>query len=67
MCIYICHDHSRIIGQQGKEEGISLTPRYHFHPVQTPRDYPAITAESSPLHLVSSRTRTDLWFPSARR
>ena len=28
----------------------------------------AITAESSPLHIVSSRTRTgNLWFPSARR
>ena len=26
------HEHSRITGLQGKEEGISLTPRYHFHP-----------------------------------
>ena len=26
------HVHSRITGPQGKGEGISLTPHYHFHP-----------------------------------
>ena len=26
------HEHSRITGLQGKGEGISLTPHYHFHP-----------------------------------
>ena len=63
------HDHSRIIGRQGKEEGISLTPHYHFHPLHRHLDISrAITAESSPLHIGSSRTRTgNLWFPSASR
>ena len=27
------HNHSRITGLQGKGEGISLTPHYHFHPL----------------------------------
>ena len=27
------HEHSRITGLQGKGEGISLTPHYHFHPL----------------------------------
>ena len=27
------HYHSRITGLQGKREGISLTPHYHFHPL----------------------------------
>ena len=27
------HDHSRIKGLQGKGEGISLNPHYHFHPL----------------------------------
>ena len=27
------HKHSRITGQQGKWEGISLTPHYHFYPL----------------------------------
>ena len=27
------HKHSRITGLQGKGEGISLTPHYHFHPL----------------------------------
>ena len=26
-------DHSRITGLQGKEEGISLIPHYHLHPL----------------------------------
>ena len=63
------HEHSRITGLQGKGEGISLTPHYHFHPIHRHLDISrAITAESSPLHLGSSRTRTvNLWFPSASR
>ena len=61
------HDHSQITGLQGKGEGISLTPHYHFHPLHRYLDISrAITAESSPLHIASSRTRTgNLWFPSA--
>ena len=58
------HEHSRLAGQQGKWEAISLTPLYHFHP----GDYIswAITEESSPLHIASSRTQNgNLWFPSA--
>ena len=44
------HDHSRITGLQGKGEGISLTPRYHFHPLHRHLDISlTITAESSPL------------------
>ena len=36
---------------QGKGEGISLTPHYHFHPLHRQLDISrAITAESSPLH-----------------
>ena len=57
------HDHSRITGLQGKGEGISLTPHYHFHPLHR-HSYisRAITAESLPLHIASSRTRTgNLW------
>ena len=38
------HEHLRITGLQGKAEGISLTPHYHFHPLHR--------------HLDSSRTRT---------
>ena len=51
----------------GEGEGISLTPHYHFHPLHRHLDINrAITAESSPLHIASSRTRTgNLWFPSA--
>ena len=63
------HKHSRITGLQGKGEGVSLTPHYHFHPLHTHLDISReITAESSPLHIASSRTRTgNLWFPSASR
>ena len=58
-----------ITGQQGKGEGIYLTPLYHFHPLHRDSDISrAITAESSPLHIADSRTRTgNLWFPSASR
>ena len=60
------HDHLRIKGLQGKGEGISFTPHCHFHPLHRHLDISrAITAESSPLHIASSRTRTgNLWFPS---
>ena len=63
------HEHSRFTGQQGKGKGIYLTPLYHFHPLHRHLDSSrAITAESSPLHIASSRTRTGiLWFPSASR
>ena len=61
------HNHSRITGLQGKGEQISLTPRYHFHPLHIHLHISrAITAESSPLHVASSQTRTEnLWFLSA--
>ena len=63
------HEHSRFTGQHGKGEGIYLTPLYHFHPLPRHLDISqAITAESSPLHIASSRTRTgNLWLPSASR
>ena len=63
------YEHSRITGLQVKGEGISLTPQYHFHPLHKHLDISqAITAESSPLHLASSRTWVGkLWFPSASR
>ena len=61
------HKHLQITGLQGKGKGISLTPHYHFHPLQRHLDISlVITAESSPLHIASSWTRTrNLWFPSA--
>ena len=53
------HDHSRITGLQGKRGGIFLTPHYHFHPFHRHFDISrAITAESSLLHIASSRNRT---------
>ena len=63
------HNHSRITVLQGKGEDISLTPHYHFHPLHRHLDISrAITAESSSLHIGSTRTRTgNLWFPSASR
>ena len=46
------HDHSRITGLQGKEEGIFLTPHYHFYPLHRHLDISwAITVESSLLHI----------------
>ena len=61
--------HSRITGPQGKGEGISWTPHYHFHPVHRHLGISrTITADSSPLHITSSRTRTGkLCFLSASR
>ena len=48
-----------VTGQQGKGEGIYLTPHYLFHPPHRHLDISrAITTESSPLHIASSRTRT---------
>ena len=62
------HEHSRFTGQQGKGEGISLTSLYHFHLLYGHLDINrAITAESLPLHIASSRTRTgNLWFLRAQ-
>ena len=59
--------HSRITELKKKGEGISLTPHYYFHPLHRHLDISrVITAESSPVHIASSRTRTrNLWFPSA--
>ena len=63
------HNHSWITGLKGKGESISLTPQYHFYPVHRYLDISrAINAESSPLHIASSWTRTgNLWCPSASR
>ena len=60
------HEHSRITGPQGKGKGISLTPHNHFHPLHRHLEINrTIAAESSPLHIASSRTRTgNFWFPS---
>ena len=53
------HEHSRFTGQQGKGEGIYLTPLYHFHPPHRHLGISrAITADSSPLHIASTQTRT---------
>ena len=59
--------HSWCTGQQGKGEGIYLTPLYHFHPLHRHLDTSwVITAENSPLHIASSRTRTgNLWLPNS--
>ena len=63
------HKHSRITGLQGKSEGISLTPHYHFQPLHRHLDIgQAITAKSSLLHIASIWTRTgNFWFSSASR
>ena len=53
------HEHSRFTGQQGKGEGIYLTPLYHFHPLHRRLDIGrAIAAGCSPLRIAGSRTRT---------
>ena len=65
--LYIClfsiwvffHEHLRFTGPQGKGEAISLSVLNHFHPLHRHLDISrAITAESSPLHIGSSRNRT---------
>ena len=60
-------DHSWITWLQGKGEGISLTPHYHFHLLHRHLDISrVITAESSLLPIGSSQAQTrNLWFPSA--
>ena len=60
------HEHSRITGLQGKGKGFPLTLHYHFHPLHGRLDIGRmVAAESSPLHIASSRTRAgNLWFPS---
>ena len=46
------YDYSRFTGQQGKGQGISLTPLYHIHPLHRHLDISrAITAKSSSLHI----------------
>ena len=53
------HEHSRFTGQQGKGDAISLTPLCNFYLLHRNLDISrAITAESSPLHIAGSRTRT---------
>ena len=47
---FFFHEHSRINGLQGKGEGISSTPHYHFHSLHRYLDISrTITVESSPL------------------
>ena len=53
------HEHSLFTGQQAKKQAISLTSLYHFHPLHRHQGISrVITAESLPLHIGSSRTRT---------
>ena len=64
------HKHSRFTGQKWKAISLrSLSPLYHFHPRHRHLDISrAITAESSPLSIASSRARTgNLWFSTASR
>ena len=51
-CWFLFHKHSRITRLQGKGEGVSLTPHYHFYLFYRHLDISrAITAESSRAHL----------------
>ena len=46
-------------GEKGGGGGISLIPHHHFHPLSRHLDISrAITAESLPLHIPSSRSQT---------
>ena len=65
VCVCVCGGG----GGGGGGGGINLTPRYHFQPLHRHLDIRrAMTAESSPLHIASSQTRTgNLWFPSTSR
>ena len=57
ICLFF-DEHSQITGPQGKGEGISLIPHYHVHPLHRHLDISrAMTAESSPLHIASSRVQ----------
>ena len=59
----LIHEHSQITKLQGKGEGISLTPHYHVRPPDRQLEISwEITAESSPLHIASSWTRTENLF-----
>ena len=59
ICFFFFHKHSRFTGQQGKREDIYLTPLYHLYQLHRHLDISrAVTAESSPQHIASSRTRT---------
>ena len=50
------HEQSQFIGQQGTGEGIYSTPFYHVHLLHRHLDISqVIAAESSPLHIASSR------------
>ena len=66
ICIF-CHEHSQFTGQKGKGEAISWTPPYHFHRLHRLLEISgAIPAESSPLHITSSRSLNgNLWFLTA--
>ena len=54
------HEHSQFTGKQVKGQAISLTPVYDFHPLHRHIDIISriIIAESAPLHIPSSWTRT---------
>ena len=54
-------EHSGFTWQQGKGEGIYLTPLYHFHPLHRHLDVSRviITAESSHLHIASIVARLE--------
>ena len=56
-----------IHGTAGKGGGYLFPPLYYFHPLHRHLDVRRpITAESAPLHIASSPTRTEnFWFPSA--
>ena len=53
---------------RGRRRAFLLTHHYQFHPLHRHLHISrTITAESSPLHIASSRTQTgNLWFPSTR-
>ena len=58
ICVFF-HEHSPFTGQQGKGEGISITSLDKFHSLRRHFEISrAITIESSPLHIASSRTQT---------
>ena len=47
---FFFHEHSRIIGLQGKGEDIYLTPQYHFHPLHGDVDISPICRELTSAH-----------------
>ena len=66
------HEHSRITGVQewgGGGGGFFFTPHLHMQPLYRHLNISrAVTAEITPLHIASSRTRTgNVQFPSASR